>query len=345
MSMATKYLCSIDFRMFVEKIEWFKFLVLMQEPKWSMRICSGVVTNRCILKVVNVVFDNLDEAHQDLFLDSCFLPLVHVPAYPTLHLHLHHRMQSNIPSTITLVQTLQGKRIHGSAPGFLAQKFKAFNHLEGRVYGITNWDLEEDKNAFKLTESSHKFLFDQETNMYEIVEDNYPRFLFNFKNFNELFDPQKIDSNKLFGAADTWLGTRFLGTKVQGAVDTWLGTRFFLAQKFKEFNILEGRVYGIINWDLEEDKNAFKLTESSHKFLFGQETNMYKIIEDNYLRFMFNFKNFNELSDPQTVDSNKLFEGPPSPLQFHTTASIDHCGATQGWQPPSGQDSISISCC
>ncbi|GER45672.1 52 kDa repressor of the inhibitor of the proteinkinase [Striga asiatica] len=64
--------------------------------------------------------------------------------------------------------------IHGSAPGFLAQKFNEFNLLEGRVYEITSWDLKENKiNAFKLTESSHKFEFGEKTNMYEIIEDNY----------------------------------------------------------------------------------------------------------------------------------------------------------------------------
>ncbi|GER36328.1 CD209 antigen [Striga asiatica] len=59
-------------------------------------------------------------------------------------------------------------RIHGSAPGSLAQKFKKFNLLEGCVYGITSWELKEDKDAFKLTESSHKFEFGVNTNMYKL---------------------------------------------------------------------------------------------------------------------------------------------------------------------------------
>ncbi|GER39842.1 inositol hexakisphosphate anddiphosphoinositol-pentakisphosphate kinase 1, partial [Striga asiatica] len=46
------------------------------------------------------------------------------------------------------------------------------------------------------------------------------------------------------------------------AANTWLDTRF-LAQKFKEFNFLEGRVYGITDWNLELDEKAFKLTEST----------------------------------------------------------------------------------
>ncbi|GER31356.1 ribosomal RNA small subunit methyltransferase H, partial [Striga asiatica] len=66
--------------------------------------------------------------------------------------------------------------IHGSAPGFLAKKFNNFNLLEGRVYGINGWQL-KDTNAFKITDSSHKFEFGEHTNIYEIVDDNYPRCL------------------------------------------------------------------------------------------------------------------------------------------------------------------------
>ncbi|GER43468.1 hypothetical protein STAS_20316 [Striga asiatica] len=41
--------------------------------------CNAVLTNRCKLKVVSEVFDNLDKAHKFRFVESCFRPLVNIP--------------------------------------------------------------------------------------------------------------------------------------------------------------------------------------------------------------------------------------------------------------------------
>ncbi|GER42067.1 replication protein A 70 kDa DNA-binding subunit [Striga asiatica] len=106
--------------------------------------------------------------------------------------------QKSIREIDFIFHDAKGQRIHGSAPGFLAKKFRDFNLLEGQVYGINGWELTEDTNAFKITESSHKFEFGENTKMYKIVDVNYPRFMFNFKNYKELSDPQTVDSNKIF---------------------------------------------------------------------------------------------------------------------------------------------------
>ncbi|GER29589.1 DNA ligase [Striga asiatica] len=92
----------------------------------------------------------------------------------------------------------QGQRIHGWAPGCLSQKFKEFKLLKGNVYEITNFELVEDKSAFKVTKLSHKFIFYKETNMREIVDDEYPRLMFEFKQFSELTDPETIDPSTPF---------------------------------------------------------------------------------------------------------------------------------------------------
>ncbi|GER33384.1 Ulp1 protease family protein, partial [Striga asiatica] len=40
--------------------------------------CKANVTNRCNLNVVRKVFDNLNDAHQDRFAESCFRPLINI---------------------------------------------------------------------------------------------------------------------------------------------------------------------------------------------------------------------------------------------------------------------------
>ncbi|GER25476.1 replication protein A 70 kDa DNA-binding subunit [Striga asiatica] len=106
--------------------------------------------------------------------------------------------QKSIREIDFIFHDAKGQRIHGSAPGFLAQKFRDFNLLEGQVYGINGWELTEDTNAFKITESSHKLEFGENTKMYEVVDVEYPRIMYNFKNYKELSDPQTVDSNKIF---------------------------------------------------------------------------------------------------------------------------------------------------
>ncbi|GER33199.1 protein farnesyltransferase alpha subunit [Striga asiatica] len=95
-------------------------------------------------------------------------------------------------------KTLIGQHIHGWAPGCLSQKFKEFKLLEGKVYEITNFELVEDKRAFKITKSRHKFIFYKETNMREIVDDEYLRLMFEFKQFSELTDTETIDPSTSF---------------------------------------------------------------------------------------------------------------------------------------------------
>ncbi|GER30669.1 cysteine proteinases superfamily protein [Striga asiatica] len=40
--------------------------------------CKATVTNRCNLKVVRKICDNLDDAHKDRFVESCFRPLINI---------------------------------------------------------------------------------------------------------------------------------------------------------------------------------------------------------------------------------------------------------------------------
>ncbi|CAA0815166.1 Unknown protein [Striga hermonthica] len=61
--------------------------------------CSGVVTNRCDLKVVNHVFEELDDEHQDLFLESCFRPLVHIPELKLSSQIIHHLLMRTLKSS------------------------------------------------------------------------------------------------------------------------------------------------------------------------------------------------------------------------------------------------------
>ncbi|CAA0815729.1 Unknown protein [Striga hermonthica] len=61
--------------------------------------CSRVVTNRCDLKVVNHVFDELDDEHKHLFLESCFRPLVHIPELKLSSQIIHHLLMRTLKSS------------------------------------------------------------------------------------------------------------------------------------------------------------------------------------------------------------------------------------------------------
>ncbi|GER33784.1 replication protein A 70 kDa DNA-binding subunit [Striga asiatica] len=203
---------------------------------------------------------------------------------------------------------VKGQRIHSWVPGCLSQKFKEFKLLEGNVYEITNFEFVEDKSAFKITKSSHKFIFYKQTNMREIVDDEYPRFMFEFKQFRELTDPETIDPCTPFAMASIFKNLTFLAKNKNKIARLRLGQRIHgwvpgcLSQKFKEFKLLEGNVYEITNFEFVEDKSAFKITKSSHEFIFYKQTNMREIVDDEYPRLMFEFKQFRELTDPETID-------------------------------------------
>ncbi|GER37177.1 nucleic acid-binding, partial [Striga asiatica] len=173
---------------------------------------------------------------------------------------------------------VKGQRIHGWAPGCLSQNFKEFKLFEGNVYDIKNFALVEDKSAFKITKSSHKLIFYKQTKMHEIVDDEYPRLMFEFKQFSELTVSETI-------------GQR---------IHDWAPR--CLSQKFKEFKLLEGNVYDITNFALVEDKSAFKITKSSHKLIFYKQTKKHVIVDDENPRLMFEFKQFSELTVPETID-------------------------------------------
>ncbi|GER32190.1 hypothetical protein STAS_08245, partial [Striga asiatica] len=61
--------------------------------------CSGVVTNRCDLKVVDHVFKNLDDVHKALFVKSCFRPLVHISNLKLASQIIHHLLQRTLKSS------------------------------------------------------------------------------------------------------------------------------------------------------------------------------------------------------------------------------------------------------
>ncbi|GER51582.1 hypothetical protein STAS_28975, partial [Striga asiatica] len=61
--------------------------------------CLGVVTNRCNLKVANHVFKNLDDEHKDLFVESCFRSLVHIPDLKFSSQIIHHLLQRTLKSS------------------------------------------------------------------------------------------------------------------------------------------------------------------------------------------------------------------------------------------------------
>ncbi|CAA0831132.1 Domain of unknown function (DUF1985 [Striga hermonthica] len=61
--------------------------------------CFGVVTNRCDLKVVNHVFEGLYDEHQDLFLESCFRPLVHILELKLSSQIIHHLLMRTLKSS------------------------------------------------------------------------------------------------------------------------------------------------------------------------------------------------------------------------------------------------------
>ncbi|CAA0823784.1 Unknown protein [Striga hermonthica] len=77
------------------------FMLLETEREYAFNIpptCSGVVTNRCDLKVVEHVFKNLDNEHQDLFVESCFRPLVHIPELKLSSQLIHHVVERTLKS-------------------------------------------------------------------------------------------------------------------------------------------------------------------------------------------------------------------------------------------------------
>ncbi|GER51829.1 hypothetical protein STAS_29245 [Striga asiatica] len=61
--------------------------------------CSGVVTNRCDLKVANHVLEKLDDAHKALFVQSCFRPLEHIPNLKLASQIIHHLLQRTLKSS------------------------------------------------------------------------------------------------------------------------------------------------------------------------------------------------------------------------------------------------------
>ncbi|GER56905.1 hypothetical protein STAS_34665 [Striga asiatica] len=61
--------------------------------------CSRVVTNRCDLKVVDHVFNNLDVAHKALFVESCFRPLLHILDLKLASQIIHHLLQRTLKSS------------------------------------------------------------------------------------------------------------------------------------------------------------------------------------------------------------------------------------------------------
>ncbi|CAA0828810.1 Unknown protein [Striga hermonthica] len=76
-------------------------MLLGTEREYAFNIpptCSGVVTNRCDLKVVEHVFKNLDDEHQDLFVESCFRPLVHIPELKLSSQLIHHLVARTLKS-------------------------------------------------------------------------------------------------------------------------------------------------------------------------------------------------------------------------------------------------------
>ncbi|CAA0841582.1 Unknown protein [Striga hermonthica] len=76
-------------------------MLLGTEREYAFNIpptCSGVVTNRCDLKVVEHVFKNLDDEHKDLFVESCFRPLVHIPELKLASQLIHHLVARTLKS-------------------------------------------------------------------------------------------------------------------------------------------------------------------------------------------------------------------------------------------------------
>ncbi|GER27796.1 hypothetical protein STAS_03531 [Striga asiatica] len=61
--------------------------------------CSGVVTNRCELKVADHVFNNLDDVHKGLFVKSCFRTLEHIPNLKLASQIIHHLLQRTLKSS------------------------------------------------------------------------------------------------------------------------------------------------------------------------------------------------------------------------------------------------------
>ncbi|KAK6138097.1 hypothetical protein DH2020_028161 [Rehmannia glutinosa] len=95
-----------------------------------------------------------------------------------------------------LIQELRGDRIHGSIRKYQIPNFRK-SLKEGHVYAIKDFIVQKQIDKYKTTTSQIKIMFYGKTHVFEMFDETFPRFMYNFTKFSDLADTNKVDDTML----------------------------------------------------------------------------------------------------------------------------------------------------
>lgn len=93
---------------------------------------------------------------------------------------------------------MQGDRIHATIPRSLISKFKPLLK-EDHLYAIKNFMVMINDNRYKTTTRMYYIKFINSTHVESIHEENFPRYVFNFKTFKDVATIENVEDSILFG--------------------------------------------------------------------------------------------------------------------------------------------------
>ncbi|KAL2543379.1 Replication protein A 70 kDa DNA-binding subunit [Abeliophyllum distichum] len=125
-------------------------------------------------------------------------------------------------STLEFVlQDMKGDRIHATVRQVLIETFEPLMK-EGKLYAIRSFVVVSNNMMFKMTAHKYRIFIQSYTQVYEFSDETFPKKLYKFKPFEEIFKFTENDDTKLFDLIGEVVGREILRSKEVSNKQTYL---------------------------------------------------------------------------------------------------------------------------